>query len=338
MRFGAIATAQAEGHILGHNVSAADGKTHYRKGKKLTAQDLAELQTLGYTTLYVAQLDVGDVLENPAAQELGQALQGNGLRVGSATNGRVNLFASQAGVLRVNVPHLHKINACEGISFATLPEHSIAQVGRLVATLKILPFALPGATVRTVLAIARTAPILAITPFTSKRVALVFASSPQAQQRVQTSFLPALQARIAECGALCAEQAFLALQDESSEQALAQVLGELVGRNQLVLLAGETAIMDRQDLVPRAILRAGGEVTCWGVPVDPGNFLLIGYLQGVPLIGAPGCVRSRKRNVLDMVLPRLLVGDYLTQLDMAHLGHGGLLDEIPERPMPREHG
>ncbi|HUN22445.1 MAG TPA: molybdopterin-binding protein [Anaerolineales bacterium] len=337
MRFGAIATAQAEGHILGHNVSAADGQMLYRKGKKLTAQDLTALQSLGYSSIYVAQLEAGDVCENPAAQQIANAVLGSGLRVSSAANGRVNLFARQAGVLRVNVACLHKINACEGISFATLPEQSVVQAGRLVATLKILPFALPGSTVRVILAIAHTAPVLAITPFTSKRVSLIFASSPQAQQRVQNSFLPALQARIAECGAVCAEQAFLALHDESSEQALAQLLQEQVARNNLVLLAGETAIMDRQDLVPRAILRAGGEVTCWGVPVDPGNFLLIGYLNGVPLIGAPGCVRSRKHNVLDMILPRLLVGDYLTQLDMAHLGHGGLLDEIFERPVPREH-
>jgi molybdenum cofactor cytidylyltransferase len=94
--------------------------------------------------------------------------------------------------------------------------------------------------------------------------------------------------------------------------------------------------MDRHDIAPRAIERAGGEVTCFGAPVDPGNLLMVGYLGQVPVLGAPGCARSRKVNVVDWVLPRLLVGDRLMRGDVMALGHGGLLEDIPERPMPRE--
>lgn len=93
--------------------------------------------------------------------------------------------------------------------------------------------------------------------------------------------------------------------------------------------------MDRYDIAPRAIERAGGEVTCFGAPVDPGNLLMLAYLEGVPVLGAPGCARSPKVNVIDWVLPRLLVGDRLTESDIVALGHGGLLEDTPLRPMPR---
>jgi molybdenum cofactor cytidylyltransferase len=103
----------------------------------------------------------------------------------------------------------------------------------------------------------------------------------------------------------------------------------------LILLAGETAIVDRYDIAPRALETAGGEVVAFGAPVDPGNLLLLGYLGGVPVVGAPGCSRSPKPNVIDLVLPRLLAGDRLGRADLAGLGHGGLLEDVPERPMPR---
>ena len=94
--------------------------------------------------------------------------------------------------------------------------------------------------------------------------------------------------------------------------------------------------MDRHDIAPRAIERAGGEVACFGAPVDPGNLLLLAYLGPVPILAAPGCARSRKENVVDRVLPRLLAGERLSRGDIVSMGQGGLLEDVPERPMPRE--
>ena len=103
----------------------------------------------------------------------------------------------------------------------------------------------------------------------------------------------------------------------------------------MLILAGETAIMDRLDIAPRAIERAGGSIECFGAPVDPGNLLLLAECDGVPVLGAPGCARSPKANIVDLVLPRLLAGDRLTRRDIAAWGHGGLLEDVPERPLPR---
>jgi molybdenum cofactor cytidylyltransferase len=103
----------------------------------------------------------------------------------------------------------------------------------------------------------------------------------------------------------------------------------------LVILAGETAIQDRYDIAPRAIERMGGTIEIFGVPVDPGNLLLLAYAGQIPIVGAPGCARSSKDNIVDIVLPRLLAGDHLTQNAMIEYAHGGLLEDVPERPLPR---
>jgi molybdenum cofactor cytidylyltransferase len=94
---------------------------------------------------------------------------------------------------------------------------------------------------------------------------------------------------------------------------------------QLLLVVGETATMDADDLIPRAIRDAGGEVRAVGAPVFPGNLLLLGYRGAVSILGAPGCARSRAQNVVDLLLPRLLSGERPGQREIAELGLGGLL-------------
>jgi molybdenum cofactor cytidylyltransferase len=154
--------------------------------------------------------------------------------------------------------------------------------------------------------------------------------------RLVSDFYP-LRERIEKLGSSVTRTDFVALDDESDEAALADMLKQqLASGIRLILLAGETAIMDAHDIVPRAVERAGGVVESVGAPVDPGNLLMVAYLRDVPVVGAPGCARSKKINIVDWILPRLLAGDRLTRRDIIELGHGGLLQDVPERGMPRE--
>jgi molybdenum cofactor cytidylyltransferase len=133
-------------------------------------------------------------------------------------------------------------------------------------------------------------------------------------------------------GSNIASTDYISLDDESAEQTLAHTLSlRQEGGAALIILAGETTIMDRRDLVPRAVERAGGQVERLGAPVDPGNLFMLAYLGDTPVLGAPGCARSRKTNIADWVLPRLLAGDHLTRADIASLGHGGFLDDVADR-------
>jgi molybdenum cofactor cytidylyltransferase len=338
MKFGPVPIAQAEGMILGHNISNPDGKRVLRKGMQISDRDVSWLAEIGRSTVYVAELMPGDIGENDAAQRVTRAVCGVNAQTTKPNVGRVNLPATELSVLRVDASRLALINACEGITLATLPSHSVIPPRKIAATIKVIPFALPEAVVSEAERIAADGSLIVeLYPLRRRNAALILSSSPFVKSRVMRDFVPAIQERIENLGSVLHTVDFVPLEDETGEIALAKMIQARVAEGaELIILAGETAIMDRFDIAPRAIERSGGEVVSYGAPVDPGNLLMLAYLDGVPILGAPGCVRSRKTNVIDWVLPPLLAGDHLSRRDIIHLGHGGLLEDFPKRPMPRE--
>ena len=119
-------------------------------------------------------------------------------------------------------------------------------------------------------------------------------------------------------------------------RALAAALAEVQDAGaELTLVFGASAIADRRDVIPAALEAAGGRIEHFGMPVDPGNLMLIGTLAGTPVVGAPGCARSPKENGFDWILARLLAGLPVTGKDVTSMGVGGLLMEIVTRPQPR---
>lgn len=343
MEFKAVPLAAAEGAILGHNLSTADGRRAFRKGRALSAEDLDDLAALGRETVWVARLEPGDVGEDAAAARIAAAVAGAdptraGLELSAASTGRVNLRALAGGVTRVELERLRRLNRLPGVTLATLPRHRAVRSGETVATLKILPYALPEAVVEEAVraALDGPRPVVGVTPFAPRRVGLLLTGSAGARERVERGFGDALGQRLAGWKALLDQVDYVPFEGEDTETRLAAALERLLAAvPDLILLAGETAIMDAADLAPRAIERVGGRVERYGAPVDPGNLLLLAYRGDLPIVGAPGCARSPKTNVVDLVLPRLLVGDRLDSGDLAELGHGGLLDDVPERPLPR---
>jgi molybdenum cofactor cytidylyltransferase len=311
MKFGPTPIERAEGKILGHNIAGNDGRRLLRKGKPLTADQLELLREIGRNVVYVAELEVGDVDENSAALRVGRAVMGAGLRLTGPSTGRVNIRASSSGVLRVDASRLPRLNGCEGVTFATLRGHTAVKSGKIVGTVKVIPFAVAGAIVDQVEAIAAEGEsLIRVDALSPRRVDLILCGSPSAKQRIVDSFIPPLRTRIETLGSKIQSVDFLPLEDEQGEVNLAHLLTAKVKSNsELIVLAGETAIMDRHDIAPRAIGAAGGTVTCYGAPVDPGNLLMLATIGNVPVLGAPGCARSPKANIIDWVLPRLLVGD-----------------------------
>jgi molybdenum cofactor cytidylyltransferase len=337
MKFGPVPVEKAEGKILGHNIAGPDGRRLFRKGRPLDAGDVAELRALGRNVVYVAEVEPGDVDENHAARRVAEAVVGPGLALVGPFTGRVNLQATGLGVARIDAPRLARLNDCDGITLATLANHTPVPEGKTVATVKVIPYAVAATAVHAAEAIAAEAgPLTHVDPLTRRRISLILSASPSARRRIQETFDPPLRARLEALGAYVAALDFVPLEDELGEAELAETLRRQVAAGaEAIILAGETAIMDRHDLAPRAVERAGGEIAAVGAPVDPGNLLMIAYIGDVPILGAPGCARSPKVNVVDWVLPRLLAGDHLERSDVVALGHGGLLEDIPERPVPR---
>jgi molybdenum cofactor cytidylyltransferase len=336
MKFGPVPLTQAAGKTLGHNIAGLDGRRVLRKGKPLTPDDLGLLENLGRKSVYVAELDADDVNEDAAARRVAEVVIGQGLRPSGPASGRVNLLATGQGVLRVDADRLARINQCDGVTLATLAAHTAVRARQIAATVKIIPFAVSEALIREVEQIAADGgPLLKVDVLAAQPVSLILTGSSTIHAKLALDFAP-LGERVTALGSQVTRTEYVSLEDEAGEGLLAEVLAlQRAAGARLIILAGETAIMDRYDIVPRAVERAGGCIESIGAPVDPGNLLMIAYLDGIAVLGAPGCARSRKINVIDWVLPRLLVGDRVTRADIVSLGHGGLLEDAPERPMPR---
>ncbi len=322
MKVKKLPTGDAVNQILLHNQFGPDGRKSLKKGQRLTEADVAGLQAINHPTVYVAILAADDVGENEAAARLGQIIARSGLKSTPATTGRVNLLAGSTGLLKVNVEQLLAFNEINGLTLATLPTHTPVQPQTLVGTIKIIPYAVSQANLAAAEIIAREADLIQVKPFIIKQAALITTGSPVARQKVLDSFVPALQERLAGYGTEMVVGPYVPEDETEISRALLEALNNGA---EMILVAGETSIMDENDITPQAIKAIGGEIIQYGLPVEPGNLMLLAYHGHVPLVGAPGCAKSKSHNVVDLVLPRLVAGERLTRRDLLQLGHGGLL-------------
>ena len=338
MKFIEVRVEEAQGLVLAHNVTDGDGRRILRKGKRLDAADIERLVTSGRKTIHAARLDADDVDENEAALQITRAVISGPLRLSGPSTGRVNVYAEVLGVVQVEVERLVELNSCEGVTLSVVRSGTVARPGRMVGTTKILPYALSQAIVDQATSVGRDAVPLELTPLPATRASLVVTSSAANQDKIVRGFESALGERLLALNSKLERVEHVPVGDDTQDRLKDRII-ELRRDSRsppdLLILAGETAIQDRHDIAPSALEDAGGTVHCFGAPVDPGNLLMLGELDGIPVLGAPGCARSPKANIVDLVLPRLLVGEKLTHRDIIELGHGGLLDDVPERPLPR---
>jgi len=349
MKFLYLPPREAIGDVIAHNLFDANGRRVATKGQILAADNVRQLAELGRELVYVARFEREDVGENEAAERVAIAVTGLGISSTRAATGRANLKATDSGLLRVNseaIDALNEIN--DGVTLMTLPNHSSVSPAQLVATVKIIPFAVPQQSLTAVKEFCRShPPIISVQTIPSRRAGLIVTahrgtSLPDPSdksvlisqhERLAKEFTPALETRLEKAGSFLVRTDFAEHEVDDIARTIRQ---QLQAGCELILIASMTAIIDRHDVVPSAIEEIGGRVEHFGVPVDPGNLLLIGYSGAAPIIGVPGCCRSLKKNALDLVLPRLLTGERITRRDLVRLGHGGLLEEIRERHLPRE--
>jgi molybdopterin biosynthesis enzyme len=321
MKFRRVTLEQARGHILGHNMSHA-GRRLLKKGRKLGQEELDQLAVAQVEWVYVAELEPTDIGEDEAALRIARSLaEREGLSIRPAHGGRVSLRATKQGVFGSRTHLLLELNLLDGVTLATLPNHSVVQAGQGVATLKVIPFALPEATVKRAEELAKRG-VVSLAALEPRRVCVVVSGSEGRRARLLEAYRAPLEQRLSGLGAHDVTFEYVPL-STSPEQELAAAIRVHLDRGvHLVIVVGETATMDSHDLAPEAIRRAGHVV---GAAVFPGNLLLLGYRDHSAILGAPGCVRSRARNVVDLLLPRLLVGERLGRREVAELGQGGLL-------------
>jgi len=333
MKFGPVPLAEARGAIMAH--SQRVGERMIRKGSLLDEAAIAALHEAGRTDVIVARLEPGDVPEDIAADRLAQPLVSPLLARTRAATGRVNLAAEVPGLLRVDAAMIDRLNTIdESLTIGTLPDFSVVAPKDLVATVKIIPFSVPGK----VLAVAeklvrQSGSPLTLHPFHHLKVGLLVTELPGLKDSVTDKTIAATEQRVTHfTGSLLP-----VLHTPHEEAPIATALESLLAQGaDLLLVVGASAVVDRRDVGPAGIVRAGGEILHFGMPVDPGNLICLGRIGAKPALVLPGCARSPKLNGIDFVLTRLFAGLPVGGAEVMRMGVGGLLKEIDTRPLPRE--
>ncbi|WP_043835762.1 NTP transferase domain-containing protein [Muricoccus aerilatus] len=331
MIFGPTLLEEARGAILAHTLRLP--ARVLKKGTVLDAEAIEALRAAGHAEVVAARLEPGDVPENEAADRMAEAVLRPLIARTRAATGRVNLLAETAGLLRVDAPMVDRLNALdESLTLATLPDNSVVQPKDMLATLKVIPFAAPAGALQVAEAMLRGAPAMTLHPFRPLRVGLVASELPGMKEKVIENGIEATRTRVeALAGSLlpaerCAHET----------GAIAAALSRLrTAGAEMFLVLGASAVVDRRDVAPAAIIRAGGTIEHFGMPVDPGNLLCLGRIGEAPAMVLPGCARSPKVNGFDWVLERLFAGVPVAPRDIMRMGVGGLLKEIETRPLPR---
>ncbi|MFN4282734.1 MAG: NTP transferase domain-containing protein [Alphaproteobacteria bacterium] len=333
MIYGEVAIAAAAGARLVHRQRA--GAKIFGKGHELTAEDVAALQAAGVTRVTVVRFEAGDIGEDEAADIVAKAATGAGIDAGPAYTGRVNLHAATAGLVLLDAARVDALNRVDpAVTIATLAPFALVEAKQMVATVKIIPYAAPETAVRACAEIAsRSGPLIRVAPLRREAVGLIQTRLPDTKESVLDKTARVTAERLETLGSALKAERRCGHDTEEIAAAIGALKAEGCG---MLLIVGASAISDARDVIPAGVEKAGGTVLHFGMPVDPGNLLLLARgSDGAPILGLPGCARSPKLNGVDWVMQRLLAGIEVTPRDIQGMGVGGLLMEIPSRPLPR---
>ncbi len=325
----------AEGIVLAHTIRTS-GKT-FKKGRVLSAEDLGVLRDSGVAQVSGVRLEAGDIDENQAALELARALAGPLLDIGKPVAGRCNLYAQQDGLATVSPEVINAINLCDtGIVIATLPEYAECLKQQAVASIKVIPFAIPAEELNATLALAKeSAPAIGLQAFRSFSVALLLTETTGLKESLLVSTSRVTGERITALGGS------LVYEDRCGHtvgEVSTALRSALALAPDMVLICGASITVDPADIVPSAIVDCGGAIDHYGMPVEPGNMLLMAHIGDTPVVNMPGCSRSPKLNGLDWVMQRMASGLPMSKSEILSMGVGGLIKDISHRWRMREQG
>lgn len=322
MRAQTVDVRESTGRILCCTIFRPGGRKLLAKGHVLSEEDVRLLETEGLGQVWVTELEDGEVGEDEAVR-LAAAETGCGaLEIRPAAGGRANLVTTEDSCVLVDDELLKQINCTANIVIATAPNFSFARAGHRIATVKSAPFAIARSHLEAVINILRErGPILQARPIRYPSVAVLYTDAVQGE-RSRTMFEPIMTQRLERLG-VAASYALACVEEESCVARCLQHL--LHSKPTVVLVASTTAPAGPEDAVGRAMTRIGFHIERFLAPVEPGNLFLLSYKDEVPIVAAPGCYRSAKTNVIDLVLPPLLARYRMSGWEIGCLGHGGLL-------------
>lgn len=333
MIFADTPVADAVGAILAHTTKG--GGWTLKKGHRLTAEDCVLLARSSVATVMAGKLLTSDVHEDDAARSVAATVVGSGATPTTAFTGRCNITADTTGVARINTDAINRLNAVhESVTIATLQDYARVEKGQIVATVKIIPFAVEGAVMVDVMRERDSlSEAVTVSPFKALRTVLVNTVLPTLKESVKAKTTALTRRRVERVGG-SVEQVLECAHDPKG---VADAIVTASEREpDLIVVVGASVTVDRADAVPAGVTEAGGEIIHFGMPVDPGNMMLLATYKRAQVVVLPGCARSPKLNGIDWLLERFAASFEVTSKDVMGLGVGGLLVDSPVRPLPRD--
>ena len=331
-----IRVEDAVGTVLMHDMTEIiPGKSkgpRFRKGHVVRNEDIPVLLQMGKQHIYVWDQMPGLVHEDEAAWRLATAVSGPGIELSAAKEGKITLKATQKGLIYVLTDALLALNCLEYISVSTLHSHRPVEAGQSLAGARVVPLMVEERIIAEAerLAASYSEPIIQVRPLHSFKIGIVTTGSEVYHGRIQDKFGPVLKQKVTEWGSQVIGQLFA---DDDISMIQGKISEHLQAGAEMILVSGGMSV-DPDDVTPSAIKEMGAELVTYGSPVLPGAMFLLAYLDGVPILGLPGCVMYSATTVFDLIAPRLLTGEKLGRLDIARLGHGGLCMECPQCTYP----
>ncbi len=291
----------------------------FHKGHIIQSEDIPVLMSMGKDHIYITEFGPDDIHENAAARQLALLTAGSNVTHDDASEGKVNMKASAFGLLDINVDKLLQINKLSGIALSTLHSGTIVKKDEIVAVAKIIPLILPQTTLNYIEKLCAAEKIIEIRPIPAKKAGLVVTGNEVFYGRIQDKFEKVIQKKLSDLGTHLTKTIFVP--DDAKQ--ITTAIEQLSCENDLVFVTGGMSV-DPDDITPLAVRQTGAKVIVYGTPVMPGAMFLMAYLNGTPILGIPACGMFSKITVLDIILPKVLVGDEITAHFIASLGHGGL--------------
>ena len=332
MKFGEKPISECVGDLLVHSIKTPDGKLS--KGTKLSKTHIETLRLIGAKLLLVASLEEDDVEENLAASMLSNAFLKSGFQLSVPATGRVNFIADALSIVRLDVEKIKSLNEIdEAITFATIMPDQLVTAGQMIATLKIIPYAVSKSSIDAALSVISNSDLVSCHAIVSRKFSLIQTSFEDTKPSIISATEDVTRTRLSHLNCPLIDSQITPHNASKVQKAL---IGARAQGAEAFLLCGASAIADRLDILPEALRMVGGEVIHLGLPVDPGNLSMVGEWDGMLVLGMPGCARSPKLNGLDWLLQKALAGIKLDKSELSGMAVGGLLADIASRPLPRK--
>jgi len=322
MKAQTVSVRQSTGRVLSCTIFRGGGKKLLAKGHVISEEDISLLEVEGMNEVWVTELEDGEVGEDDAVMMVASEMACGSVEIRRCSGGRANLMAREPSCALVDGDLLKQINCTASMAIATIPNFTYAATGQRVATVKSAPFAVPADQLETIVSILKErGPILQARPIQNPSVAVLY-SDPASGDRARVLCESGIQQRLEALGAKISLALVCTEEDDMVVRSLQHIL---TAKPTTVLIASTTAPAGPGDVIGRSMDRVGCSLERFLAPVDPGSLLLLGYKDDIPVVSAPGCFRSTKPNVLDLILPPLLARYRVSGWEIACLGHGGLL-------------